>query len=150
MNGFLVFLAALDAVMNPPEKKSKNKSGRSFAPPPKEEYAHRKSRRDISAPDGIVLYVSPEGWRLRLRHCRPLHRGRFFIRVRPHAAKTQYVRTLADGSVKIDIVAPAEDNRGNMALVRFLADECSVAISNVTILSGKTARLKLIRIEKST
>lgn len=69
------------------------------------------------------------------------------IRVRPHAAKTQYVRTLADGSMKIDIAAPAEDNRGNIELVRFLADALDVAISNVTILSGKTARLKVVRVK---
>jgi uncharacterized protein YggU (UPF0235/DUF167 family) len=69
------------------------------------------------------------------------------IRVRPHSAKTQYVRTLADGSMKIDIAAPAEDNRGNIELVRFLADALDVAISNVTILSGKTARLKLVRVK---
>ncbi len=71
------------------------------------------------------------------------------IRVRPHAAKTQYVRTLADGSMKIDIAAPAEDNRGNMALIRFLAKTLDVEISQVTILSGKTARIKLVRVSQS-
>ena len=68
------------------------------------------------------------------------------VRIRPHAAKTQYVDTLADGSLKIDVAAPAEDNRGNIALVQFLAEACDVSVSNVTILSGKTARLKLVRV----
>jgi hypothetical protein len=36
MNGFLVLLAALDAVINPPpKKKSRQARGRSFVPPPK-------------------------------------------------------------------------------------------------------------------
>ena len=68
------------------------------------------------------------------------------VRIRPLAAKTQYVDTLADGSVKIDVAAPAEDNRGNIALVEFLAEACDVPVGNVTILSGKTARLKLVRV----
>ncbi len=68
------------------------------------------------------------------------------IRVRAHAVKTQYVDTLADGSLKIDIAAPAEDNRGNLALISFLAEQCDLPVSNVKILSGKTARLKLVRL----
>lgn len=68
------------------------------------------------------------------------------IRVRPHAAKTQYNSTLDDGSIKIDLTAPAEDGRGNDALVRFLAESFEVPVTNIKILSGKTARLKLVRI----
>lgn len=68
------------------------------------------------------------------------------MRVRPHAVKTQYVSTLEDGSIKIDLNAPAEEGRGNDALIRFLADGFQVPTGNVKILSGKTARLKLVRV----
>lgn len=69
-----------------------------------------------------------------------------FIRVRPHAAKTRLTSILQDGSVKIDVAVPAEDNRGNVAVVRFLADQFAVPTSNVKILSGKTSRMKLVRV----
>ena len=68
------------------------------------------------------------------------------VRVRPHASKTQLVDVLQDGSIKIDIAAPAEDNKGNSALVRFLSEQFDVPKTHVKILSGKTGRMKLVRI----
>lgn len=68
------------------------------------------------------------------------------VRVRPHAPKTQITGVLADGSLKVDLAAPAEDNRANVALVRTLAEAFAVDSSCVKVLSGKTARIKLVRI----
>lgn len=68
------------------------------------------------------------------------------VRVRPHAVRSELTDVLEDGSLKISINAPAEDGRGNTALVKFLSAEFAVPSRSVTILSGKTARLKLIRI----
>lgn len=68
------------------------------------------------------------------------------IRIRPQAARTQLQSVLEDQSLKIDIAAPAEDNRGNLALVRFLAEQFEIPQSNIKILSGKTSRMKLVRI----
>ncbi len=72
------------------------------------------------------------------------------VRVRPHAARTQVIGVLADGSIKMDIAAPAEDNRGNIALLHALAEEFLVPVAQVKILSGKTARLKLVRIRSAS
>ena len=72
------------------------------------------------------------------------------VRVRPHAAKTQLVDVLQDGSIKVDIAAPAEDNKGNAALVRFLSEQFGVPKTHVKILSGTTARMKLVRIVASS
>ncbi len=71
------------------------------------------------------------------------------VRVRPHAAQSRLVAVLDDGSLKIDIAAPAEDGRGNTALAKFLGETFHVSASSVKILSGKTARLKLVRITAS-
>lgn len=71
------------------------------------------------------------------------------VRARPHAAKTQLVDLLDDGSLKIDIAAPADEGRGNTMLVKFLGEIFHVPSSSVKILSGKTARLKLVRITLS-
>jgi len=68
------------------------------------------------------------------------------FRVRPHAAQSQFIDILDDGSVKIDIAAPAEDGKGNIALCKFIGELFGVPPLNVKILSGKTARLKLVRI----
>lgn len=68
------------------------------------------------------------------------------VRIRPHAPQSRLIDVLGDGSMKIDIAAPAEDGKGNTALVRFLAEAFEVSKASVSILSGKTARLKLVRI----
>jgi len=68
------------------------------------------------------------------------------VRVRPHAIKTRFVDMLDDGSMKVEITAPAEDGKGNIALAKFLAELFEVPSTNVKILSGKAARLKLVRI----
>lgn len=79
---------------------------------------------------------------------RLMNEGRIdlMFRVRPHAAQSQFVDILDDGSVKIDIAAPAEDGKGNVALCRFIGELFNVPAVNVKILSGKTARLKLVRV----
>lgn len=68
------------------------------------------------------------------------------VRVRPHAIKTRFVDMLDDGSLKVELTAPAEDGKGNAALAKFLGELFSVPAGNIKILSGKAARLKLVRI----
>jgi uncharacterized protein len=68
------------------------------------------------------------------------------VRARPHAAQSKLIGVMDDGSLKIDLAAPAEDGKGNAMLVRFLAEIFDVPFARVKILSGKTARLKLVRI----
>lgn len=70
------------------------------------------------------------------------------VRVRPHAPRTQVIGVLADGSVKMNIAAPAEENRGNIALIQALGELFGTPPAQIKILSGKTARLKLVRIQK--
>jgi hypothetical protein len=68
------------------------------------------------------------------------------IRVRPRAARSEFLDVLEDGSIKIAITAAAEDGKGNIALTKFLADAFDIPSSKVRILSGQTARLKLVRL----
>lgn len=67
-------------------------------------------------------------------------------RVRPHASVTIIKSILDDGSIKVDLAAPAEENKANIELVRFLAETFGVAVASVSILSGATSRVKLVRI----
>ena len=68
------------------------------------------------------------------------------VRIRPHASKSELTDILEDGSLKITIAAPAEDGRGNAMLMKFLGELFGVPTSSIDILSGKTARLKLVRV----
>jgi uncharacterized protein len=96
----------------------------------------------------IYSYTTPMVDHLRKRLMSEGHID-VMVRVRPHASKTELTNVLEDGSLKIAVAAPAEEGRGNTMLVKFLASLFDVPVSSVTILSGKTARLKLVRIVSS-
>ena len=68
------------------------------------------------------------------------------VRVHPHAKKTAVREIMTDGSLKIDIAAPADDGKANVELIRFLAGEFDVPVDHVEILSGQTSRKKIVRI----
>lgn len=70
----------------------------------------------------------------------------FSVRVRPQAAKTCFKKPLANGTFKIDLAAVPEDGEANAELVRFLAEAFGVERSAVEIASGKTSRMKTVRI----
>ncbi len=68
------------------------------------------------------------------------------VRVHPHTKRSKLREKMADGSLKIDIAAPADDGKANEKLVRFLAQEFSVPVSHIEILSGQKSRKKILRI----
>ena len=70
----------------------------------------------------------------------------FYARATPGASKTKVVEVMDDESIKITISAPAEKGKANEKLISFIASEFDVNKSQVEIVSGKTARMKLIRI----
>jgi len=69
----------------------------------------------------------------------------FSVRIQPRASKNEIVRT-DSGALKIRLTAPPVDNAANEALVRFLSSVLSVAKSSIEIVSGHTAREKVVRI----
>ena len=71
----------------------------------------------------------------------------FSIRVRPHAKNTAIKSVMSDGSMKIDLAAPAEDGKANQELLRFLSEEFDVPITHIELLSGQTSRKKVVRIQ---
>ncbi len=72
------------------------------------------------------------------------------VRVRPHAARSRFIDVMDDGSLKLEITPPAEDGKGNIALGKLLGELFGVPASHIKILSGKAARLKLVRITTPT
>ncbi|MDD5071518.1 MAG: DUF167 domain-containing protein [Patescibacteria group bacterium] len=70
------------------------------------------------------------------------------VKARPSAAKTAIREIMADGTIKIDIAAPAEKGRANRELIKFLAGEFGAGKEKGTLVSGAREKLKLIKITK--
>jgi uncharacterized protein len=68
------------------------------------------------------------------------------VKVIPRSAKNEIAGEMADGTLKVKIAAPPEKGHANDALCAFLAVHYGVPRSAVTILSGHSAALKLVRI----
>ncbi|NNE84760.1 MAG: DUF167 domain-containing protein [Alphaproteobacteria bacterium] len=74
---------------------------------------------------------------------------RLRVRVTPRAGgdRLDSLIDLPDGpALKITVSAPPEDGKANAALCRLLAKFFGIAKSNLTVVSGPTARLKQIEI----
>lgn len=69
----------------------------------------------------------------------------FTVRAQPRATKTAIAGEV-EGALKIKISAPPVDGAANEELIRFLAKLFSVPRREITILSGETAKNKIIRI----
>jgi uncharacterized protein len=70
------------------------------------------------------------------------------VKVIPGAPRTEIKDTMADGTIKIAVAAAPEKGKANAALMKFLAEEFGVPKSNITIISGASDRVKLIKIIK--
>ena len=68
------------------------------------------------------------------------------VKVIPRSAKSEIVGEMADGTLKVKIAAPPEKGKANDTLCAFLADHYGVPRNAVTIVSGHSAALKLVRI----
>ena len=68
------------------------------------------------------------------------------IKVNPGAYKTEIKSIMNDKTIKINISKPAEKNKANEELIKFLAKEFEINQKNVKIISGAGQRLKLIKI----
>jgi uncharacterized protein (TIGR00251 family) len=69
------------------------------------------------------------------------------VKVIPKSPRSELVETMADGTLKIRIAAPAEKGQANAALVKFLSEHFAVPKETVTIISGQSNRLKLVKID---
>jgi uncharacterized protein (TIGR00251 family) len=67
------------------------------------------------------------------------------VRVRPGARKND-VAGIHAGAVKISLTAPPVDGRANEALIEFVAELLRIPRARVSLVSGATNRMKLLRI----
>jgi uncharacterized protein (TIGR00251 family) len=69
----------------------------------------------------------------------------FAVRVQPRASRSEIVGEM-DGALKIRLAAPPVDGAANEELIRFLAKAFGVSRARIEIISGLTARQKLLRV----
>jgi len=69
----------------------------------------------------------------------------FSVKVQPRARKNAITGTVGD-ALKLSLTAPPVEGKANDAVIDFLAGFFDVPRSSITIASGATSRLKLIRI----
>ena len=69
------------------------------------------------------------------------------VKVIPRSATTEIAGEMADGTLKVKIAAPPEKGKANEVLCAFLAGHYGVPRNAVTIVSGHSAALKLVRVE---
>ena len=68
------------------------------------------------------------------------------VKVIARSAKSGVAGELADGVLKVKIAAPPEGGKANEELCRVLAEYYGVPKSAVSILSGHTSPMKLVKI----
>jgi len=92
---------------------------------------------------GTTLLIMFEELKEELRQKNTVH---FYVRARPGADNTGATEKMDDGSVKINLSAPAQAGKANAALISYLSKEFAVNAAHIEIVSGATARMKLIKI----
>jgi len=68
------------------------------------------------------------------------------IKVTPRSAKRLITEITGDGLVRIRLTSPPVEGKANQELIRFLADELGIGVSEVEIRTGESSRKKLVKI----
>ncbi|MDD3370430.1 MAG: DUF167 domain-containing protein [Alphaproteobacteria bacterium] len=81
----------------------------------------------------------------------PLASGvRLTVRAKPGLSRARAIKAvdIGDGkrAVEVSVSADAREGKANKALVERLAEECGVSKKQVSIVSGETARFKIVDI----
>jgi uncharacterized protein len=68
------------------------------------------------------------------------------VKVIPRSSRSGVAGELPDGTLKVKVAAVPERGKANTELCRVLAEHFGVASSSVTVVSGHTSALKLVRV----
>ncbi len=68
------------------------------------------------------------------------------IRVKAHASKV-FVKKLGENSYTVSVTEPPEDGKANRGVIRALAKHFKVPQSNINLVSGHSARVKIVEIQ---
>ncbi|PIQ77956.1 hypothetical protein COV81_05835 [Candidatus Peregrinibacteria bacterium CG11_big_fil_rev_8_21_14_0_20_41_10] len=68
------------------------------------------------------------------------------IKVLPNSSKNKITEILSDNTIKVRITAAPEKGKANKELAKYLSDILNLPKSAITIISGQTEQVKLLRI----
>lgn len=68
------------------------------------------------------------------------------VKVIPRSASSGIAGALSDGTLRVKVAAAPEKGKANEELCRILAEHYGVARSAVSVVSGRTSGLKLVRV----
>lgn len=71
---------------------------------------------------------------------------RFYVKVVPGSSREK-IEKISNGNYKAWINAPAEKDKANQRLIEVLSEYFNVRKSGISLIGGKTSRIKLIQIE---
>ena len=69
------------------------------------------------------------------------------MKVAPRSSKNEITK-ISEGEYKVRLTAPPVEGKANMMLVKILADYFDVPKSRISIVGGKSARIKIIDINE--
>jgi uncharacterized protein (TIGR00251 family) len=72
--------------------------------------------------------------------------ARITVKVHPRAKRTAITGRLGD-AYKLDLAAPPVDGKANEECLRFLAELAEVPRARLRIVTGQTARMKVVEVE---
>lgn len=71
------------------------------------------------------------------------------VKVKTNAVKSEFCEILSDSEItKVNIAAVPEKGKANKELIKLLAGEFKVDKDKIKIISGKSSKLKLVKIIK--
>lgn len=70
---------------------------------------------------------------------------RIYIKVSPRSSKNE-VTKISEGEYKVKLTAAPVDNKANDMLIKVLAEYFDLPKSNLKIIGGKSAKIKIIEI----
>lgn len=71
------------------------------------------------------------------------------IKVSPKMSKIEFRKVLEDGTLKLNIKSAPEKGKANKEIINFLSKGFCISKKNISILSGETSPLKLVRLCKN-
>jgi uncharacterized protein (TIGR00251 family) len=73
---------------------------------------------------------------------------RINVKAKPGSKKGNLVTEMPDGSFEVHLREKPVDGKANEALIRILAEHFDVRQRDISIVTGASARLKIVEIEK--
>lgn len=70
---------------------------------------------------------------------------RIYIKVSPRSSKNEVVK-VSEGEYRVKLTAPPVDGAANEALIKLLSQHFKVSKSSISIVGGKTAKIKMVDI----